>query len=97
METLKTVDENILKEKELIRKEKDAVKVNEFIKKVGETATKIPAVKEVWHKLGMAVEEGDQVFDKINVDLQAILKKTSAIEKGVKNAFDEVKVQESKK
>ena len=32
METLKAVDENMLREKELIKNEKDAVKVNQFMK-----------------------------------------------------------------
>ena len=93
--TLKVVDENILKEKDMVKKEKDIEKVNDFMAEVKATAAKVPKVKELWNKLGMSTDEGDSTFSKIPVDMESILKKSSSTEKGVKNALEVVKVKEN--
>ena len=57
---LKAVDENILKEKVLVKKEKDSKIIGEFMAEVKDTAAKVPKVKALWNKLGMSQVEGDE-------------------------------------
>ena len=89
---LKAVDENIQKEKALVKKEKDTKLVGEFMAEVKDTAAKVPKVKALWNKLGMSQVDGDESFNKISVDMEAILKKSPVGDKSVKNAMAEVKV-----
>ena len=61
---------------------------------VKDTSAKVPKVKALWNKLGLSQVEGDETFNKITVDMEAILKKAPANDKSIKNAMAEVKVKE---
>ena len=67
------------------------------MKKVGFMANKVPVVREVWKKLGLAVKEADPTFKKVTGNMQAILDKAKTLEKGVLGAFDNVSVVQVEK
>ena len=97
MDSIKAMDQNIQKENTKLDGDKDQKKTEAFLKKVGFLANKVPVVREVWKKLGMAVKEADPTFKKISGNMQAILDKAKSVEKGMLSAFDNVSVVQVEK
>ena len=61
------------------------------MKKVYVLLDRVPIVRAIWGKLGYSLKEADPIFDKILSNLRAIASKSEAIEKGIVDAFKDVK------
>ena len=71
-ENLKTVNNNIKQEYNLIESEKDAAKKKDFYSKVKMLQTKIPLMMQLSKKLDLDKNEGDKDLIQIKKELVAI-------------------------